>query len=48
MVGDDEGFVDGVLLAMLAGVGCWGNEGIEGRWRCWCIVSGGGQLLSEC
>ena len=49
VVGDGGGgLVDGLLLAMLAGVGCWRNEGIEGRWRCWCIVSGGGQLLSRC
>ena len=49
MVGDGGGgLVDGLLLAMLAGVGCWRNVGIEGRWRCWCVVSGGGQLLSRC
>ena len=49
MVGDGGGgFVDGLLLAMLAGVGCWENGGIEGRWRCWCVGSCGGQLLSRC
>ena len=42
------GLVGGLLLAMVAGVGCWGNGGIEGRWRCWCIVSCGGQLLRGC
>ena len=49
IVGDGGGgLVGGLLLAMVAGVGCWGNGGIEGRWRCWCIVSCGGQLLSGC
>ena len=49
MVGDGGGgLVEGLLLAMLAGVGCWENEGIDCRWRCWCIVSGGGQLLIRC
>ena len=49
MVGDGGGeLVDVLLLAMLVGVGCWRNEGIEGRWRCWCIVGGSGQLLSRC
>ena len=49
MVGDGGGgFVDGLLLAMLAGVGCWENGGIKGRWWCWCIGSCDGQLLIRC
>ena len=42
------GFVAGLLLAMLTGVGCWENGGVEGCWRCWCVRSCGGQLLSRC
>ena len=41
------GFV-AVLLAVLAGVDCWENGGVEGRWRCWCVRSCGGQLLGMC
>ena len=49
MVGDGGGgFVGGLLLAMLAGVGCWENGGIKGRWWCWCIGSCDGQLLIRC
>ena len=49
IVGDGwGGLVDGLLLAMVAVVGCWGKGGIEGHWRCWCAVSCCGQLLSGC
>ena len=49
MVGDGGGeLVGGLLLAMVAGEGFWGNGGIEGHWRCWCVVSCCGQLLRGC
>ena len=47
-VGDGGGgFVAGLLLAVLVGVGCWENGGVRGRWRCWSVRNCGGRLLSR-
>ena len=48
VVGDGGGgLVDGLLLAVLVGVGCWENGGVRGRWKCWSVLNGGGRLLSR-